>query len=299
MNTTHKKVERALWLSFAVLLIATLALQMIALLFEYDARENYFAIGAKLPIFSTLCAVLCGLCGIAAAFLTKGREQVIAPVDAPICNPVCCGLSAMGFLCAAALILIAGRSAFSLPTAIFLLLGFVYSILMLVRSVLSRSFSALPWLGMIAVIATIVMNAYYYFDSTVEMNAPVKVCMQISLLFFMLSLVSELRYLFDAAQPRMYLALHACLLASIALALPILLFVVLTGRLARLDYLAGGLLLLFLLPSAVLRILCMLFGAKTEPIQACEEPAAQNDLTDSDAETEPTDDTIDIDKEEN
>ena len=76
------------------------------------------------------------------------------------------------------------------------------------------------------------------------MNAPLKTTLQVSLLFLMLYQTAELRFLLGKPQPRLYLTLSAWALAFGCLSSIPLAVAFFTGRLTRLDYVSGGLLLL-------------------------------------------------------
>ncbi len=294
MKLSKHKCELALWLACALLATVTIALQLAALLLDYETDANYFVTGTLLPVLAPIFAGLSALCGVIAAILFEKKSGKRSPLHANVCNPLSCVLGAIGCLSAAILLVLSGRTLFALGTALCLLLSCIYLLLCLIGTGAKKQFAITPWLGMLAILGTILLNAYYYFDASVEMNAPIKTYVQFSLLFLMLTLTAELRYLFDTAKPRLYLALHACFLASTVLAVPMLLFVFFSERLLRLDYFAGGLLLLFFLPASILRILSVRFAKElslpTEVTEAPEEADQEAPGEELPANNQPTED---------
>jgi hypothetical protein len=65
-------------------------------------------------------------------------------------------------------------------------------------------------IGFSAVIVCILFNGYFYFDSTLEMNAPLKVTVQLGFLAAMIYFISEIRALLGITLPRVYLLANAC-----------------------------------------------------------------------------------------
>ncbi len=241
-----------------VCVAAAAILQLLAILLSHDAGTHYFERGAVLPILSIVFALLGALCGTLTALLTDRTELNAFPFS----REISVSLAALGFIAVAISLVLVEASTLAKATAILMLLSALYEIL-LGHPKTQRS-SATALLGLVGIIGMILLNAVYYFDARVEMNAPLKVTVQVGLLFAMLARTSELRYLIGKPQPRMLLILSAWA-ASIgaisALSLPT---AFLLARMGRLDlaisdrllllYAAGGFLTLCTVITALLRI---------------------------------------------
>jgi hypothetical protein len=113
-----------------------------------------------------------------------------------------------------------------------------------------------------APLVCIFFNAYYYFDTTIEMNSPVKTATQIGLLCAMLYFVSETRFLMGVPMPRMFVML-ACWVRSLgtlsAVAIPV---ACIAGKCNRLDYVAGAVLTFCVMTVAGMRTQTLLKSAQ-------------------------------------
>ena len=248
--------KAATFLRRAILLLAAAAaiLQTLAVILEYDVASgaNYFRVGAILPHAATACAILGAILSILWAVTLKGTPtnpdlygQRVAPVPA-----------ALGYLLAAPALLLSQPSlALELRGAtVLLLVAAAACTLLLCTSLPQRNPALAALLGMVPTPACIALNAYYYFDVSVEMNAPLKVAVQLGLLAVMLVGTAEVRYLLARPLPRLYLMLCGwlCSLGALsALALPV---AYLLGRFDRVDYAAGAVLTLCTCMGAALRM---------------------------------------------
>jgi len=245
--------NRWLWSIFAVLALAACLLQTIAVLTAYNADANYFDKSSPLPIFALFCAVIAAVIATIAALRTDPAPAAATPFwRSAIPSP-----TGIGFLVTAIAIALSKHTMTNTWTrplaALFLLVAAVYSVFVQIeRFRKSRTPAVLSGFG--AILACILINAYYYFDVSVEMNAPLKTSAQTAILFLLLYLTAELRYLFGDPQQRVYLILSSWTVAFgalIAIPLPI---AYLTGRFDRPDYAASGVLALCAIVMIAFRV---------------------------------------------
>ena len=99
-------------------------------------------------------------------------------------------------------------------------------------------------LGFFPPVACALLVCILYFDTSLEMNAPLKVTAQCALLPLMLYFTAELRYLLDRALPRLYLALALGSLALSSLCTLAVPVAVIAGFLDNANCLAAALVVL-------------------------------------------------------
>ena len=247
MNQT-KKGCLAIASCLRVLPLLLTLLGAIAYLTAFDPVANYFQRGAKLP---TVCTVL-AIVGVAIALLIGcllPKGKLLTPTLANRYAPLCSMLGELSALIAFAIAL-PRISPITILALAALLLTVLCDGLQVFRS--DRA-NGTGFLGYAPIVASAAMAMYYYFDMTVEMNAPFKVAIQVGLLFAMVYNTEELHVLLRRPRPRAYLTLSLCMMIVGALtAVPIPLAFLL-GILRRPDYLAGALLLLGTSLRATLR----------------------------------------------
>lgn len=232
-------------------------LQAVAMLVSYDPNANYFFAGAPLPYIAVALTVLAALAGLLLAIIGP-KPQAVSPFSGSILPSI---PAALGMLTCAALIFIFASGTLATVTAICLILAALYSVLC-GTAVQKKHPSILCLLGFTAVLAGALMNALYYFDPTLEMNAPIKVTVQTALLFAMLYYTAELRYLLGREKPRIYLALSLMTLATSALPIVSIPAAYFCGIITRIDCLAGAILTLGIAITVALRLYPLL---ATEP----------------------------------
>ena len=286
-NIMNKQIFSVIckWASLTSITLAAV-MQTAAIVIAYDPTANYFFVGTPLPYVAAALSVVGGILGILFALCHTPKNADAVPfsdskaivLPAAFCFAVCAilfFLSASGTLATAA--------------AIVLLLAALYTILTTTPQATADA-TLFPILGFSTVIACALMNAYYYFDASMEMNAPVKVTVQTALLFAMLYYTAELRYLLNRRKPRLYLALAMLTLASAALsaiAIPVAFCI---GRLSRMDYLAGAILTLGIAITVLLRVIFLLSEQNhTVPAPSNEEESTADPMPASDHEKEETD----------
>lgn len=252
-------------LQYVVLGCGAIALitQALAMLLQYDVGTHYFAHAAALPILAVAAAFLAAIAGIAIAVTTPCNTETadVFPAGTQYASII----TAIGFAIAALLLGIYRIGSVSSNVTTLTLLTSVgsaaYATATCSAPMRSRT-NSISLLGFLAPISCVLWNAYYYFDTAIEMNSPIKTTTQIGLLFAMLYLLSELRFLMGQPLPRMFLAsayLTAAFGALSALSVPIAYF---TGKCDRLDYVAGSVLTLCILIAAILRANTLMKSAK-------------------------------------
>ncbi len=261
-----KTVFLSLGLLSALCIIAAAALQTVAMFLSYETETHYFAPDAPLPVVAVVCALLAAVLGIVIAFLVPKAELSPSPFSdrilpsmpaafgCVICGSAFLGASGgLGKLGAIALLIAA--------------IGFV-----LCGSPLRHSIpNIIALLGFAPVIGCALINAYYYFDVSIEMNAPVKVMLQTALLFSMLYFTAELRFLIGRARPTLYLILAFCSASACSLCAVSVPVAYAAGLLTRLDYVLSA---FFALGTAI-TILCRVFHLLSPIwIQPCPAPDA-------------------------
>ena len=152
----------------------------------------------------------------------------------------------VGFLASALCLFFTDPSATGILVALFLLGAALYGYFCTIPK--------FPLLGSTAVLGCALLNAYYYFDVSVEMNAPIKVLLQTALLFAMIYYTCELRFLLGRGKPRLFLVFaYATVAASslCAISLPVAL---LCGIIQKPIYAMGAVTLLGISLTATLRL---------------------------------------------
>lgn len=257
--------------------VAAGAVQTWAMLTAYGADKNYFVTGTPLPTVAAILALLAGALGILSAALTDKTRLSSPVIDSVLPSiPAACGLAYGAFL------LLTGSSLpLRIPTALTMLGAALYALLLTAGN--ARRFPrALACLGFLAVAACAMINVYCYFDSTLEMNAPVKVTVQTGLLFAMLYYTAELRFLLGREKPRLYVALSLCSVAALSLPAVSIYAAHNGGILSRTDYFAFGIVSLGVLASILLRVLCYTGALGREETEVTEADAESTEGSDGD-----------------
>lgn len=250
-------IPSALRLAFAISSVLAAILQAIAVLTAYDTSANYFEQSAILPILAVCFAIIGAICGTVAARMTDTATLNSSPFSKRNAFPY----AALGFLLTAILLVLYGsaeRMNLTPLTSIFLILAALYSILSELSDFREKHTTLLTFLGFAAVIGCILLTAYFYFDVSVEMNAPLKVTTQIGLITAMVGYTGEIRYLLGKPMPRVYLMLASWTVAVGSLAALSVPIASLTQKLPRADYAAGAVLVLCLVLTQLMRIRTLL-----------------------------------------
>ena len=195
---------------FLSLITAALAaiLHTVAYLNAYGGDgANYFSRSSPIPKLSIFFAVASCLLAFSATLIRKAPAiSVRSPRGNLSSLP-----AALGFLASGTLMCLSNTTTLTHAVAFFCFLSAVYHVLMAVD--LLRDIYVLAFIGFSTVIACILLNGYFYFDVTLEMNAPLKVNVLVGLLVAMIYHVQELRVLMGNAQPRLSIFMNACTVA--------------------------------------------------------------------------------------
>lgn len=285
------KKNYIIWILFSGCSLLSALLQVIAVLTVYDNSANYFKDGAVLPVFAAGFALLAAIFGTVAACKTK----ISTPNASPFSQKACLTPATIGFLIASILLMFfAHTTAYEWLGSVsvgFLLLAALYSFLISLPKFRNNRTTALTFIGFFAILSCIVLTAYFYFDASVEMNAPIKTLVQLGLLCATVYYTGELRYLLGRPQPRLFLTLCTWMIAFgslSAVALPIAFCV---DKLKRVDYTAGAL-LIFCITLTALSRLRMLLNNQAKPVTASDNPPiGEKPVDTTDANTQEGEDT--------
>lgn len=178
-----------------ILFIAAVPLSLLGALFlllaygtAFDPSvSHYFAAGSPFPALAGVCLALAIGCGIAGAILAKKVPESLKSPAVPSFAPLPAALGALG---SAIWLFVSGNTVLGVLAVI----ASVFFTLC-ACSVAKLYGKYLLWGGFAAIAATIALNATYYFDMTLEMNAPTKILLQMALLAAMLFVTAECRLL--------------------------------------------------------------------------------------------------------
>ncbi len=264
-----QKFSSAVLSAVSIGLMAVAAvLQAIAVATVYDPDANYFLAEAVLPTVSAILAIAGALFGIVAACLFGKGEEDATPFSDKLYPALA---QALGAIACAILLLLFGNGTLGTLAAILWIGSALYTLLS--ETAFRKTAPAtVALLGFLPVIACALLTAYYYFDTSIEMNAPFKVLLQTALLFAMLYFTGELRFLLDRKHPRLYLSLGACTLAASLLCASAIFPAFLLGITNRMDYLAGAVAALGIAITIIFRMLHLIIPAKTDSVDLPVEP---------------------------
>jgi len=274
-----KKYYKPLFAACFFLAVLAALLSRLAASLEYDASENYFIQDSPLFLSACISAALSFLCGVAAVFLMP-RESLQA---SPFSQKSVVAPAAVGFAVALGAIATVQipetLSPFLLVLTVICLAASVgYSILSGISSQTANRPTTVAGFGLTAVLSCLFLNVYYYFDMTLEMNAPMKLFVQLGLLAAMVYYTGELRYLLKKPMPRVFLLTAVAVLSAgslCAFSVPIVFFL---GRLPRFEYLAGAIAVLTIQATVILRTLPLIFPQ--EPPEKTDSPVFPSNSND-------------------
>ena len=182
------KVSRILLVLAIPFSVVSMFLMIVACSAAYSPNtSNYFESTSPLPGLSVLFACLAVVAAIAAAIVSRLRNE---PFSTPATPSFALLPAAIGSFASAVLLLGAGKAL----SGILFLVEAIFFILLICPFV-KKYAVYLIWAGFVSIAAQIVLISTYYFDMTLEMNAPVKVLLQMGLLAAMLDCTVEIRVL--------------------------------------------------------------------------------------------------------
>jgi len=252
-----KKFHLPLWIAFGACTLTAAVLQCVSVLTLMTDSTNYFQSGSSLPSLAVVFAVLAALIGTVAAF-TCNPENLC---DEPFFKRNFFSLTTVGFVLVAIVSFTnlgkTAQSNFHLFTLICSVIAVAYCIIAEIPA-LRQKRTLTAYLNFAPIFACASIVAILHFDSTVEMNAPIKVFTLISILCVMVLYGSEIRYHLDRPMSRMYLMLISWTLAAGSLSALSVPLIVLTSKSDRTDYACYALLVLCACITAVLRLVRLL-----------------------------------------
>ena len=207
------KSPRLYLFSSMITAIPAILFQSLAYLKAYNHSEaNYFFANSSLPTLATIFSILSCLLAVATIFLWKNNPIEIRPQKGSLASFP----AALGFLVGGVLMLLSNTTKLTYALPVLCFLAAIYNIAIIFAN--DQSKTAIALIGFSAVIACILFSGYYYFDTTLEMNAPLKVTTQVAFLSVMVYFISEIRSLLDIELPRIYLLTSALVVGIGALA---------------------------------------------------------------------------------
>ena len=211
------KSPRLYLFSSLIAAIPAIPLQLAAYLTAYNSADtNYFLAKSPLPTLATAFSILSCLLAIAAIVLWKNEPIAVKRPSGSLATFP----AALGFLIGGTLMLLSNTEKLTYVLPVFCFLAAIYNVAIIFVSEKLRAIVAL--IGFSTVVACILFCGYYYFDTRLEMNAPLKVTVQVALLVSMVYFISELRTLLDMELPRVYLLSCALTVAITSLtAIPV------------------------------------------------------------------------------
>ena len=224
----------------------------IALLRDYDESvSGYFVRGSVTPVLALVFAGLSFAVGIISACLRSGLIVPTSPFWSFI--PVLIAYVASAILY------------FPTKTAggVLLLLGAVYPLLMILP-IGPKKANLTAFAGFLSMATTVYLVASYYFDMTLEMNAPLKISVQMGLLCAMLYLTVELRSLLGRTIPRLFLLLTSLTVAVGSLPAFSVIPAYLAGKTTYRAYVAGAVLTLGIFLTACIRLTGLVFAKEQQ-----------------------------------
>ena len=182
------KLSRVLLVLALPFSVVAMFLMVVASSTAYQPNvSNYFERTSPLPVLSVIFVCLAIAVGIAAAIVARYRNE---PFSTPATPSFALLPAATGTLASAILLFIAGKA---LNGILFFVEALFFALL--ICPFVKKYAAYAIWSGFAAIAAQVVLISTYYFDMTVEMNAPVKVLLQMGLLGAMLDCTVEIRIL--------------------------------------------------------------------------------------------------------
>jgi len=237
---------------FALAILAAI-LSAGAVITDYDETKNYFEKFAPIHVLSLITAGCSLIVGIAAA-LSVSTEELS---DTPFRSNRLPSLAAIGF----GLIIPTAIRYPCNPSPIITVLVIITAFSSMVYSVLSgqpdytiKKKTVTAAFGLCTVLTCLLLNIHFYFDLSVEMNAPLKLFVQMGLLLSMLYYTAELRFLLGIPKPRLFLILGCATVSVGSLATLSIPQAMILGRLPQYDYLPAAILILSISVTVLSRI---------------------------------------------
>lgn len=183
--------------------VASALVACVVQIFAYQSAygnplENYFSAASPLPKIAAIFSILSCALGFAAVCLWK-KDQI--PQHEPL-GDLSSLPAAVGFLAGAIFMLLSNSTRLTYAIAICFLIAALYHVILAFHLINAPVVVAL--IGFSNVIGCILLIGYFYFDSTMEMNAPIKIGALVGVLFTALYYTYELRALLGSPLPRIF-----------------------------------------------------------------------------------------------
>ena len=260
IRQTPSAVQKALHLSFVGLSGAAMLLQAFAVAFSFSPQSNYFKSGALLPTLAIIFAAIAVGCGAVNIFLS--RRNATAPQGKP--SRYALLPAGIGLTVVAIEMFCLENTTIAKLGAIFALLGAVYCVLPLFNNPLPDTASVSFCFSAIAGCASLTLC--HYFDFTVELNAPLKLGLQIAWLLAMLFFTGEARTRLSKSPSAIYRIVTVCAITAGAMfSIPTIMAFAL-GKIDRIDFLTHAIALLGITTSVILRAISNSHSSKAEDL---------------------------------
>ena len=260
IRQTPSAVQKALHLSFVGFSGGAMLLQIFAVAFSLSPQSNYFKNGSPLPLLAIILAAIAIGCGSANVFLSKrdpaepqGKTSCYALLPAGVGLTI----SAIELFCLE-------KSTVATLGIIFTLLGAVYCILPLFNDPLPGTVSVFFCFAAIAGCASLTLC--HYFDFTVELNAPLKLGLQIAWLLAMLFFTGDARAQLTGTSSTVYRIVAVCTITVGAMVSIPTIFAFILGKIDRIDFFAHAIAMLGITISAILRAIPRTHSSKAEDL---------------------------------
>lgn len=249
-----------------LLSIATIISGIICFSYNFDESLNYFSSGMAVYCFYTLLIIDIIFAFVSLIIIPKQNPSYsFSPASSKNLAAI---IPAIGSLIYVLLLLYAKILSNTYVNYILIGLSALTVLYYLCNSILSDvKPAAFATLSLFPIILLILNVAESYFDYNLEMNSPVKIIFQFSMLFSMFFTFSETRFALSKPMPRLYFAsaFLASLLCGVSSTSYVILY--LTGRFSNKLYLALSIFLFSLFIYTLYSMLCF----------ASQKPSSAND----------------------
>lgn len=216
MNT-HEKTSRVLGYLFTALTGLAALTAVIAVLRDFEVQSNYFRLGAILPKVALALTIAAIAVGAVRSFLPK-KEHLGAH---PFATTAALSPAFYGFVIGALLLLFKEISATTILMSLCMALSAVY-IWFTGNQRYKKDAGAVVFCGFSTILTFVLFCALFYFDASVEINAPLKIANTVALLCCMIYFTGELRFLLERPQKKLFLLMaHTAAAIAIPVALAV------------------------------------------------------------------------------
>ncbi len=209
-----KKLKVYLYSGFALTAVAVIMLSL-TMFMSFNESNTYFDPSIFGSIFKGVVVVAITWFLSVLILVPKGRIDGGTPLTLPVAFPsglmalVCAGIGVITLLQGFGVSLFKGLSTVYnvvlIGTAIFMFVAAVYFVMNVVLPQ-TKKLDSHAMLGFSVPVASILLIADCYFDISVSMNMPAKLFFQMTIISFMLFMLTELRAIIGKPLPRCYMS---------------------------------------------------------------------------------------------